>query len=286
MELFRATIFHTPQDPFRLEHGDSRALVCYEDGGLLVGGGRIVACGDYETIRAPYRDAKTIDWRGGFLVPGFVDAHVHFPQLRIIGSMGRSLLDWLASVALPEEARMADERYAADTARRFLRALATHGTTTALVFGAHFARATAQLFEEASACGLRIFSGLVVSDRLLRPELHLTPETAYSESSTLIERYHNRGRLGYAVTPRFALSTSEAMLEVCQQLMCEYPDVRLQTHINENPTEIVEVKRLFPWASDYLAVYERYGLSGPRSVMAHNVHTTASQLARLAAAGT
>lgn len=286
MELFRATIYHTPHNPFRFDIGDPHTCVCYEDGGLLVSAGRIVACGDYEPTHAANPDARTIDWRGGFLVPGFVDAHVHFPQLRIIGAMGRSLLDWLESVALPEEARMADERYAADTARRFLRALATHGTTTALVFGAHFARAMAQLFEEASTSGLRILSGLVVSDRLLRPELHLAPERAYAESTTLIERYHNRGRLVYAVTPRFALSTSEAMLEVCRQLVVEYPDVRLQTHINENASEIAQVGRLFPWATDYLAIYERYGLSGSRSVMAHNIHTTASQLDRLAEAGT
>lgn len=286
MELFRATSFHTPENPFAFDLSDPRALVCYEDGGLLVGNGRVLAYGDYDGIRAANPGAKTTDWRGGFLVPGFVDAHVHFPQLRIIGAMGRTLLDWLESVALPEEARMADERYAADTARRFLRALASHGTTTALVFGAHFSRATAQLFEEAAAARLRIVSGLVLSDRLLRPELHLTPQQAHAESTALIERYHKRGRLLYAVTPRFAVSTSEAMLEVCQQLMQEHPDARLQTHINENPSEIAEVRRLFPWASDYLAIYERYGLSGRRSVMAHNVHTTPPELGRLADAGT
>ena len=286
MELFRATICHTPQNPFLLEIGDPGSLVHYEDGGLLVAGGRILACGEHEAIRASHPDAKTIDWRGGFLVPGLVDAHVHFPQLRIIGTMGRTLLDWLEHVALPEEARMADARYAADTARRFLSALASHGTTTALVFGAHFSGATAQLFEEAAALGLRVVSGLVLSDRGLRPDLHLTPDRAYRESTSLIERYHGRGRLSYAVTPRFALSASDAMLEVCQQLMSEHRDVRLQTHINENTSEIAEVVRLFPWAPDYLSVYERFNLSGARSVMAHNIHPTASEIERLAASGT
>jgi guanine deaminase len=281
-DLFRATIFHTPQNPFLLEMGDPQSLVCHEDGGLLVGSGRILACGEYEPIRAANSDARTIDWRGGFILPGLVDAHVHFPQLRIVGTMGRSLLDWLEHVALPEEARMADARYAADTARRFLRALATHGTTTAMVFGAHFSGATAQLFEEAAAMGLRIVSGLVLSDRRLRDDLHVTPGRAYSESTSLIERYHRRGRLLYAVTPRFALSASEAMLEVCEQLMNEHSDVRLQTHLNENTSEIGEVNRLFPWASDYLAVYERFNLSGPRSVMAHSVHSTLSEIERMA----
>ncbi len=286
MQLFRAAIFHTPGNPLRLAIGDRRALVCHQDGGLLVGNGRIAACGDYTGIRGANPGADVIDWRGGFILPGFIDAHVHFPQTRIIGAMGRTLLDWLEAVALPEEARMADRAYAAETAAQFVRALASHGTTTALVFGAHFADATAELFEAAATSGLRIASGLVLSDRLLRRDLHVTPEQAYRDSAMLIERYHKRGRLLYAVTPRFAYSTTESILEVCQQLMRDHPDVRLQTHINESPAEIGALPRLFPWAPDYLAIYERYGLSSARSVMAHNIHATASEMERLATAGT
>jgi guanine deaminase len=285
-EIFRATIFHTPESPFSFEVGDSRALVCYGDGALLIKDGRILGCGDYQDIRGANAEAVTNDWRGGFIVPGLVDAHVHFPQVRIIGAMGRSLLDWLEHVALPEEARMADTAYAADTARLFVRALVSHGTTTAMVFGAHFAPATAELFEAAAVAGPRIVSGLVLSDRLLRHDLHTTPDEAYRQSKDLIQRYHNRGRLRYAVTPRFAYSASEPMLEVCQRLMSEHDDVRLQTHINENEAEIRAVSRLFPWAADYLAIYERYGLSGRRSVLAHNVHATPSQIDRLAASRT
>lgn len=286
MQLFRAAIFHTPDNPLRLAIGDRRALVCHEDGGLLVDNGRIAACGVYAGVRDANPRADVIDWRGGFILPGFIDTHVHFPQTRIIGAMGRTLLDWLEAVALPEEARMADHAYAAETAAQFVRALASHGTTTALVFGAHFADATAGLFEAAAMSGLRIASGLVLSDRLLRPDLHVTPELAYRDSALLIERYHKRGRLLYAVTPRFAYSTTESMLEVCQQLMRDHPDVRLQTHINESPAEIGALPRLFPWAPDYLAIYERYGLSSTRSVMAHNIHGTASEMERLATAGT
>ena len=260
--------------------------MCHEDGGLLVHEGRVAACGEYAAIRDANPGADTIDWRGGFIVPGFVDAHVHFPQARIIGAMGRTLLDWLEAVALPEESRMADRGYAAETATLFVRALASHGTTTALVFGAHFADATAELFEAAAASGLRVASGLVLSDRLLRPDLHVTPARAYRESTMLIERYHKRGRLLYAVTPRFAYSTTESMLEICGQLMSEHPDVLLQTHINESTTESGALARLFPWAADYLAIYERYALSGARSVMAHNVHATPSEMDRLADAGT
>jgi guanine deaminase len=260
--------------------------VCYGDGGLLIKDGRILGCGDYQDVRGANAEAVTNDWRGGFIVPGLVDAHVHFPQVRIIGAMGRSLLDWLEHVALPEEARMADQVYAAETARLFVRALVSHGTTTAMVFGAHFAPATAELFEAAAVAGPRIVSGLVLSDRLLRHDLHVTPDAAYRQSKDLIQRYHKRGRLLYAVTPRFAYSASEAMLEVCQRLMSEHDDVRLQTHINENEAEISALSWLFPWAADYLAIYERYGLSGRRSVMAHNVHASPSQIDRLAAART
>jgi guanine deaminase len=166
-----------------------------------------------------------------------------------------------------------------------VRALAEHGTTTALVFGAHFAPATAMLFEAAETAGLRVACGQVLSDRLLRPELHQSAKSAYQNSSDLIRRYHRRGKLLYAVTPRFALSASEAILEVCQTLLRENEGIRFQTHLNENIIEISEVARLFPWASDYLAVYERFGLSGPGAVFAHNVHPTKSELGRLAAAG-
>ena len=286
MELFRAAVFHTPDNPFQFPVGDRRGMTCHEDGGLLVRNGRVVACGPYDDVRDANPGAATVDWRGGILLPGLVDAHVHFPQVRVIGAMGRTLLDWLEAVALPEESRMADLAYAEDTARLFLHALASHGTTTAVVFGAHFAAATAVLFEAANRSGLRIASGLVLSDRQLRPDLHTTPARAYRESTELINRYHKRGRLLYAVTPRFAYSTTESILEVCQQLMTEHPDVRLQTHINENLTEVAALARLFPWAADYLAIYERYRLSGTRSVMAHNVHATPSEIDRLAAAGT
>jgi guanine deaminase len=280
-ELLRAPLFHTPRNPFR----DSSALECYEDGGLLVIDGRVAGCGDYPSLRDAHPQIPTVDLRGGFLLPGFVDSHIHFPQLRVLGGLGHSLLDWLEHCALPEEARMADHSYACRVARGFVHALASYGTTTASVFGAHFAPATAALFEAAEAAGLRIAAGQVLSDRRLIPELHQTPERAYRESSLLIERFHRRGRSLYSVTPRFALSASEAMLEVCQTLLREYEGLLVQTHLNENLEEIAEVARLFPWATDYLAVYERFGFSRPGAVMAHNVHPTDSELERLSDSG-
>jgi guanine deaminase len=281
-ELLRASLFHTPRNPFR----DEKGVESYSDGGLLIRAGKIVACGEYSVVRAAHPDVASTDLRGGFLLPGFIDTHIHFPQLHVLGGLGHELLDWLEYVALPEEARMGKAAYACQTARAFVGALAAHGTTTALVFGAHFAGATASLFEAGEKSGLRIVSGMVLSDRRLRPELHQLPADAYRESTDLIRRFHGKGRLLYAVTPRFALSASEAMLEVCQTLLRENADVRFQTHLNENLQEIVEVARLFPWASDYLNVYERFQLGGRGAVMAHNVHPSDSEVERLAASGT
>lgn len=280
--LLRAAVLHVPGNPFV----DDRALSCHWDGGLLIRAGKVAGCGDYAALQASHPDAWVTDLRGGFLLPGFVDAHVHFPQCRVLGNLGRSLLDWLEQCALPEEARLEDETYARAVACEFVEALLSHGTTTALAFGAHFAPATAALFEAADESGLRLVSGLVLSDRRLRPELHQAPAAAYRAGTELIRRFHGRGRLLYAVTPRFALSASEAMLEICQTLLREHDGLRVQTHLNENPAEIAEVARAFPWAADYLAVYERFGLAGPRAVMAHSVHSTEDELGRLAASGT
>jgi guanine deaminase len=278
-ELIRVPFFHTPANAFT----DEKALVSQTDGALLIRDGRIVASGDYETVKRSAGDTTVVDWRDGFVVPGFIDTHVHYPQLRIIGGLGRTLLDWLEHVALPEEAQMADLLYADDIADGFIHALASHGTTTALVFGAHFIAATASLFKTAASSGLRITSGLVMSDRRLMPELHQSAKDQYRDAADLIRRFHGQGRLRYAVTPRFAVSTSEAMLEVCQSLVNEHPGVRVTTHINESTGEVAEVGKLFPWATDYLAVYERYGLAGSSTVFAHNVQATPPELERLAA---
>jgi len=281
VEILRAAVFHTPANPF--VHAD--ALAAFTDGALAICAGRIAACGDYIAVRAQYPDAMVRDLRGGCILPGLIDTHTHFPQVRVTGGLGYSLQDWLEALALPEESRMADPARARAVAREFVHGLASHGTTTALVFGAHFAEATAELFEAASRRGLRVVSGMVLSDRLLSPVLLQTPDAAWRDCKSLIERYHGRGRLGYAVIPRFAVSAGEPMLELAQALLREDPSLTFTTHINENPEEIAQVALLFPWAADYLAVYEKFGLVGRRSVLAHNVHADAAQLARLAERG-
>jgi guanine deaminase len=280
-ELLRAAIFHTPRNPFRHEN----ALESFSDGGLLIENGRIAACGDYASLATAHPRVRTRDLRGGFLLPGFVDTHVHYPQVRILGGLGYSLLDWLEQHALPEEAKFSVPEYAQAVASEFVHALVSHGTTTALVFGSHFPQAVAILFETAAHAGLRIVSGLVISDRRLRSELHVDAEAAYQTNRQLIRCYDGRGRALYAVTPRFALSASEALLEVCQTLITEHPGLLFQTHLNESAPEIAGIRRLFPWASDYLEVYEHFHLISPRSVLAHSVHSSRPELERMAAAG-
>jgi guanine deaminase len=279
--IVRAQVAHTPRDPF--VHGDG-ALETFGDGAIAFSGERILACGDYPGVRSRHPDAEILDARDGILLPGFVDCHVHYPQLRVIGAMGLELMDWLRARALPEEARLADTRYATELAGRFLRALAANGTTTALVFGSHFPSAQEALFSAALELGLRVASGLVVSDRKLLPELEVSPAAAFEASQALIKRWHGHGLLRYAITPRFAVSCSDEMLDTCRSLGQEADGLLFTSHLNESRSEIALVAELFPWARDYLETYERFELVHSRSVFAHDVHATGEELRRLAAA--
>ena len=284
MKLYRAAFMHTPVSPFR----QTEALHTEEDGGLLVDGGTILASGEFPSVQAAYPDAEVVDLRGpdslpGVLLPGFIDTHIHYPQVRVLGGLGMPLLEWLDSHTLPEEAKFGDAAYAKAVAREFLAGMASHGTTTALVFGSHFAGAMDEFFAQASTSGLRIVAGQVLGDRMLRPELHTTPERAYSEGRALIQRWHGQGRMLYAVTPRFSLSASEGLLDACAALLGETPGARFTSHINENVQEIEVVRELFPGARDYLDTYERAGLLGRRSVLAHNIHASDRELGSMAA---
>jgi guanine deaminase len=280
-ELLRAAIFHTPQNAFH----SAAALHACADGGLVVERGKILACGDYAALRVQYPTVGVRDLTGSFILPGFIDTHIHFPQVRIVGGLGYTLLDWLDHLALPEETRFVDPAYAATIAQEFVYGLAAHGTTTALVFGAHFVEATAALFAAASSMGLRIVSGLVLADRLLRDELHTTPDRAWRDCHDLIARIAASPRLGYAVIPRFALAASDPLLEVCKALLKENASLFFTSHINESSREIETVASLFPWAKDYLDVYEKFDLVGRRSVLAHNVHATDAEIGRITERG-
>ncbi len=279
MTIYRASVLDTPDDPFT-----GGRLRSDGDAGLAVEDGTIVDRGPFAAVRARRRDdEEVVDLRAGLLLPGLIDTHVHYPQLRVIGALGMPLLDWLEHCALPEEARLADLSYAADVAREFTGALVAAGTTTALVFGSHFAGAVDALFEAASQCGLRITSGLVVSDRLLRPDLHTTAAQAYDDSRALAERWHGTGRSRYAVIPRFSLSCSDDLLDACDALHADVAGSWFTSHINENSAEIAKVRELF--GGGYLDSYDKHGLVGPRSVFAHNVHPALGELELLGAAG-
>lgn len=280
--IVRAQVMHTPRDPFGAE-GD--ALEAFADGAVAFAGGRILASGDFADVRREHQDAQLVEARDALLLPGMVDTHVHYPQLGIVGTMGLELLDWLEGRALPEEALLENADYARELAQDFVRGLAANGTTTALVFGSHFPAAQEALFEEAERSGLRITSGLVVSDRNLLPALELSPVEAYEASRSLAGRWHGRGRLRYAVTPRFSVSCTEGMLEACGALGAELGDAIVTSHVNESAGEVEAVERLFPWADDYLGTYERFGLVGPATVLAHDIHVSDDELRRLSSAG-
>jgi guanine deaminase len=281
MTIYRATVLDTPDSPFA-----GGRLRADDDCGIAVVAGAVVDRGPFARVRAARPDDEVVDLTGGALLPGLVDTHVHFPQVRVIGGLGMPLLDWLAECALPEEARMASADYARNVAAEFVDGLLRAGTTTALVFGAHFPAAVDQLFERAATVGLRVAGGLVVSDRLLRPDLLTTPEQAYADAFALAARWHGKDRLRYAVTPRFSLSTSEAMLEACAAVLRDVDGALFTSHINENGAEIDTVRGLFPEHTHYTDTYHRDGLLGPRSVLAHNVHPDDAELDLLAETGT
>lgn len=279
MTLFRGTFLDTPQNPFT-----GGTLRVATDAALVVKDGLITARGSYADLRRAHPAEDVVDLSGGLVLPGFVDTHVHFPQIRAVGGMGMPLMEWLDKYALPEEAKMADVGYAKGVADEFVRGLAAAGTTSALVFGAHYVDAMDTLFTAASKVGLRITSGLVVSDRFLRPELLTTPERAYTESLALASRWHGVGRNRYAVTPRFSLSCTDELLAACHTVLEEIPGALFTSHLNENEAEIATVAELFG-GSDYVSTYDRHGLVDHRSVLAHNVHPTDVELKMLGESG-
>jgi len=280
MTLFLGTFLDTPDDPFA--GGALRAEV---DGALLVRNGVILERGAAGVLRSSYPEEDVVDLSGGLVLPGFVDTHVHFPQVRMIGALGMPLLEWLQHSALPEEARLADAGYAGEVAAEFLTGLTSAGTTTALVFGSHFPAAVDVLFDQAAAVGVRITSGLVVSDRVLRPDLLTSPQQAYDEGLVLAKRWHGVGRSRYAVIPRFSLSCTEGLLDSCAALLDAVEGAWLTSHVNENLAEVAAVCALFEGCEDYLASYDGHGLVGARSVYAHNVHATPDELDVLAERG-
>jgi guanine deaminase len=271
VQALRASILHCLSDPG--DQSTRSAYEYFEDGLLIVDEGHIVAAGNAPKLLSELAaDTPVIDYAGKLIVPGFIDCHVHFPQLDIIGSYGAQLLDWLNRYAFPAEAKFADPDYAREVARVFIDELLTNGTTTALVFGTVHPHSADAVFEAADAKGMRLIAGKVLMDSNCPEELRDDAETGYADSKALIERWHGKGRLGYAITPRFALTSSAEQLAAAGRLASEYPDVWVHTHLAENMDEVDEIARLFPDSRSYLDVYEQHGLLRERAVFAHCLH--------------
>ncbi len=257
-----------------------------DDGLLLIRDGLIEWFGPWQercgTIPASY---GLHDHRGKLIVPGFIDSHVHFPQTAIIGSHGEQLLEWLENYAFPAEKRFADRKYAGRMANFFIRELLRNGTTSAMVFSTVHAGSVEAVFEAALARNMRLISGKTLMDRNAPEQLCDTPQSGYDQSRELLKKYHNNKRLLYAITPRFAPTSSPEQLAEAGRLKREFPDVYVQTHLSENRAEIAWVRELFPERATYLDVYDHYGLTGPRSIFAHCLHLEDEEWQGLARTG-
>lgn len=258
------------------------ALRHVEDGLLVVEDGRVAFSGSYRDKLNP--GLEVTDYSGKLIVPGFVDAHVHSTQTDIVASASASLLDWLERHAFAAEARFADAGHAREASETFLDELVRNGTTTAAVFPSSHPESVEALFQAAERRGMRIAAGKLMMDRNCPPEVRDEAERSYQEAKALIGRWHGRERLVYAVSPRFAPTSSERQLELAGRLLEEHPGVLLQTHLSETENEVRWVRELFPWARNYLDVYARYGMLRPGALFAHCLHLDASEWRRLAAA--
>jgi guanine deaminase len=280
----RAALLTFTGDPFT--QGESAAR--YErDAIVAVSGGRIVDCGAAAEVgpRLPAGTPVT-HYANALVSAGFVDAHVHYPQLGVIGAGGLPLLGWLERHTFPAEARYADFEYAREVASRYVEESLRHGITTAAVFCTVHAHSVDALFEAALARDLRTIGGKVLMDRNAPDGLRDTAQRGYDESKALIDRWAGRGRLGYAITPRFAATSSPAQLEAAGALWRERPGTWLQSHVAENPAEVDWISRIFPQHARYLDVYAHYGLLGPRAIYAHGIHLEEADWQALHASGT
>lgn len=275
----RGQLIYFRQDPFLVD--PKEAFVFERDGLLLVKNGIIENVGSYEQLKSQIPAGVEVKHHPDCLIsPGFIDTHVHYPQAEIIGAFGRQLLDWLNEYTFIAEQKYADKNYADKKAEFFCNELVKNGTTTALVFCTVYSQSVDALFEQAEKINMRIIAGKVLMDRNAPQALLDTAKSGYEDSKKLIKRWHGKGRNLYAITPRFAPTSSNEQLELAGALWKEHPEVHVQTHVSENLKEIDWVKSLFPEAKGYLDVYDRFGLLGKRSLMAHGVHLTEEELCR------
>ena len=283
VKAYRAAILHSLADPAVV--GVEHSYEYFEDGVLVVENGQVANVGHAADLLPSLKGVDITEYRDALITPGFIDTHIHYPQTGMIASYGEQLLDWLNTYTFPTEQQFADKAHAADVAGIFLKELLRNGTTTALVFGTVHKQSVDAFFEAAEALNLRMIAGKVLMDRTAPDYLTDTPESGYADSKELIERWHGKGRLHYAVTPRFAPTSTPEQLTLAGKLLGEYPDLYMHTHLSENRKEIEWVKALFPERKGYLDVYDHYKLIGARSVFAHGVHLCDDECKRLAETG-
>jgi len=281
--VIRGRVLTFTDDP--AEAGAS-ARRTFEDGAVLVEDGRIAAVGEARDVlvRAP-EGAAVDDHSDAIVMPGLIDVHIHYPQTQVIASYGAQLLDWLHNYTFVEEQRFADPSHCERVAEFFLNELFRNGTTTALVYCTVYPQSAEAFFAAAERVDARMIAGKAMLDRNAPKALLDTVQTSYDDSKALIEKWRGRGRLDYAVTPRFAITSTPAQLDAAGALMKEFPGVYMQSHVDENTDEIEFVRQLFPEAKNYLDVYRRAGLLGPRSVFGHCIHMTEDEVGAMAETG-
>ncbi len=262
--------------------GDTQSYRTIDDGIILVKDGKIEAVGPADELAARLPAEMPVEHHAcALIMPGFIDPHIHFPQTQVIASYGAQLLEWLEKYTFVEEQKFADPAHAARNAEFFLDELARNGTTTALAYCTAHPGSADALFAAAHNRNAGMIAGNAIMNRNGPPRLLAPAGTAIADSRDLIRRWHGTGRQRYAVTPRFAITSTDEQLAAAGALLKEFPTVLMQTHLDENHNEIETVKRLFPNDPSYTAVYARFGLLGPRSLMGHCIHLTAGEIALL-----
>ena len=268
MKCYRAAILRFDADGQAVHEPDGLLAVGPDPTGREV----VLEVGAYAALASRFAGFPVEHLPGRILAPGFIDLHVHFPQLDVIGSPASGLLPWLENYTFPQESRFVDAGHAAATAEFFLQELLRNGVTTALTFASSHPASVDALFTAAQARGLRLITGKVLQDRHSPDGVRDDTAQSLRDTEDLIRRWHGKGRLGYAITPRFAPTSSEAQLRGAGELAARYPDVWIQSHVAENKEEIAWARTLFPQSRSYLAVYDDFGLMRERSVYAHCIH--------------
>ncbi|WBU65642.1 guanine deaminase [Paracoccus aerodenitrificans] len=282
-KLLRGRVLSFHSEP--RDESDRDAFDYIEDGAILISDGLIEAAGPYAQLSAIAGDAEIVDHRPCLLMPGFIDTHLHFPQVQVIASWGAQLLDWLNDYTFPEEARFSDQDHCTEMASAFYDLLIGHGTTTAVAYCSVHPASAEAYFTEAARRNMRMIGGKVMMDRNAPENLRDTARDSYEDSKALIDRWHGKGRAHYAISPRFAITSTPEQLEMAGALVAEHPDCYVQTHLSENHDEIAFVGELFPDAPDYLGVYEKYGLLHDKMLLGHCVHLKPREIDVLAETG-